>query len=101
MMTLREVKFTEKALEDLYELDYTIRYNFQAPLTAERYLTGLKQEIQELTRSADLSVVQRKLSQKYGIEIRRVNYKGMAILYSIEEEVVIIQRIIPQNMVIF
>ena len=98
---MREVKFTEKAFEDLYELDYTIRYNFQAPLTAERYLTGLKQEIQKLSRSADLSVVQSKLSQKYGIEIRRVNYKEMAILYSIEEDVVIIQRIIPQNMVIY
>ena len=100
MMTLREVKFTEKALEDLYELDYTIRYNFQAPLTAERYLTGLKQEIQELTRSADLSIVQRKLSQKYGIEIRRVNYKEMAILYTVEGDIVYIHRVIPQSMII-
>ena len=99
-MTLREVKFTEKALEDLYELDYTIRYNFQAPLTAERYLTGLKQEIQELTRSADLSIVQRKLSQKYGIEIRRVNYKEMAILYTVEGDIVYIHRVIPQSMII-
>ena len=100
MITLREVKFTEKALEDLYELDYTIRYNFQAPLTAERYLTGLKQEIQELTRSADLSIVQRKLSQKYGIEIRRVNYKEMAILYTVEGDIVYIHRVIPQSMII-
>ena len=30
---IREIKFTEKALKDLYELDYTIRYNYQAPLT--------------------------------------------------------------------
>ena len=44
-MMIREIKFTEKALKDLYELDYTIRYNYQAPLTAERYLTGLKQTL--------------------------------------------------------
>lgn len=49
---IREIKFTEKALKDLYELDYTIRYNYQAPLTAERYLTGLKQTIHERKETA-------------------------------------------------
>lgn len=97
---IREIKFTEKALKDLYELDYTIRYNYQAPLTAERYLTGLKQTIQELSQAADLSVVQSKLSLKYGVEVRRINYKEMAVLYSIEEDVVIVHRILPQSMII-
>lgn len=100
-MTPREVIMTDKALEDLYELDYTIRYHFLAPLTAERYLTGLKQEIQKLSRSADLAVVQLKLSEKYGFELRRVNYKEMAVLYSIKDEQVYIHRIIPQSLVIY
>lgn len=99
-MMIREIKFTEKALKDLYELDYTIRYNYQAPLTAVRYLTGLKQTIQELSHAADLSVVQSKLSLKYGVEVRRINYKEMAVLYSIEEDVVIVHRILPQSMII-
>ena len=49
---------------------------------------------------ADLRVVQEKLSKEYGKEIRRENYKEMAILFSIEEdEKVYIHRIIPQKLV--
>ena len=76
-MMLREVKLTDAALYDLYDLDYTIRQEFQAPLTAERYLTGLKKQIQTLSRTADLGVVQSNLSLQYGKAIRRENYKKM------------------------
>lgn len=100
-MMLREVKLTDDALYDLYDLDYTIRREFQAPLTAERYLTGLKKQIQTLSRTADLGVVQSNLSLKYGKAIRRENYKKMAILYSIEDDKVFVHRIIAQSMVIY
>lgn len=100
MMVLRDVKITEAALSDLFELDYTIRREYQAPLTAERYITGLKEQLQGLSQVADLKVVQKKLSQEYGKEIRRENYKEMAILYSIEEdEKVYVHRIISQKLV--
>ena len=99
-MTLREVKITDAALYDVYVLDYTIRQEFRAPLTAERYITGLNKQIQGLSRVADLRVVQEDLSKEYGKEIRRDNYKEMTILYSIEDdEKVYVHRIIPQSMV--
>ena len=100
-MTQREVILTDNALSDLFKLDYTIRQEFQAPLTAERYLTGLKKSIQALSRVADLRVVQSGLSREYRKEIRRDNYKEMAILYSIEDEVVYVHRIIAQNLIVF
>lgn len=100
MMTQRDVKITEVALSDLFELDYTIRREYQAPLTAARYITGLEKQIKGLSRVADLRVVQEKLSKEYGKEIRRENYKEMAILFSIEDdEKVYVHRIIPQKLV--
>ena len=98
---LREVKLTDAALYDLYDLDYTIRQEFQAPLTAERYLTGLKKQIQTLSRTADLGVVQSNLSLQYGKAIRRENYKKMTILYTIEDDKVFVLRITPQGLVIY
>lgn len=100
-MTQREVKMTDAALYDLFDLDYTIREEFQAPLTAERYLTGLKKQIIALSRTAELGSVQSELSFEAATEMRRTNYKKMAILYSIEEDVVYVHRIIPQSMVIY
>ena len=74
---------TDAALYDLFDLDYTIRADFRAPLTAERYLTGLKKQIIALSRTADLGCVQSEISLDSATEIRRTNYKKMAILYSI------------------
>ena len=74
-MTQRDVKITETAFSDLFELDYTIRREYQVPLTAKRYITGLKKQINGLSKVADLSVAQEKLSEEYGKEIRRENYK--------------------------
>ena len=99
-MTRREVEITDAALFDLFDLDYTIKQVFQAPLTAKRYVTGLKKQIQGLSQVADLKVVLEDLSKKYGKEIRRDNYKEMAILFSIEDDdKVYVHRIIPQKMV--
>ena len=99
-MTQREVKMTDAALYDLFELDYIIRQVYQAPLTAKRYISGLKAQIQKLSFTADLKVVQLSLSEEYGKEIRRENYKEMAILFSIEnDEKVYVHRIISQKMV--
>ena len=99
-MTQREVKITDAALFDLFDLDYTIRQVYQAPLTAARYVTGLKKQIKGLSKVADLRVVQEELSVEYEKEIRRENYKEMAILFSIEEdEKVYVHRIIPQKLV--
>ena len=41
----------------------------------------------------------KKLGQHYGVPIRRINYKKLAILYSIEDDTVIIESILPQKMI--
>ena len=100
-MTRRDVIMTDEAVSDLYELDYAIREKFQAPLSAERYLTGLKRKIKGLSRNAELRVKDDNLSRQLRQDIHRENYKKMAILYSFDEDKVYVHRIIPQSMVIY
>lgn len=99
-MIQREVLMTEEAVDDLFRLDYAIREKFQAPLTAYRYLAGLKKKVQKLSGVADLAVINSALSIKYHKNIRLERYKEMTILYYIEDDKVYVHRIIPQKLVI-
>lgn len=96
-----EISVTSKALSDVDKLQFAIIFKYRAPLTAKRYLKGLNDTIQSLKIGADSIQIDADLSAMYGFEIRRVNYKEMAILYSVEGNVVYIHRIIPQSMIIF
>ena len=96
-----EIFLTSKAISDIEKLRFAIVFKYRAPLTAKRYLKGLNNTIQSLKIGADSIQVESNISAQYGLDIRRVNYKEMAILYSIEEDIVYIHRIMPQNMIIF
>ncbi len=96
-----QISLTSKALSDVDKLRFAIVFKFRAPLTAKRYLKGINDTIQSLKVGADSIQVDYRLSVLYGFEIRRINYKEMAILYSVEDEIVYIHRIMPQSMIIF
>ena len=96
-----EISLTSKALSDVDKLRFAIVFKYRAPLTAKRYLKGLNDTIQSLKTGADSINIESYLSSMYGFDIRRINYKEMAILYSIEDNIVYIHRIMPQSMIIF
>ena len=96
-----EISLTSKALSDVDKLRFAIVFKYRAPLTAKRYLKGLNDTIQSLKVGADSIQIDTNVSALYGLEIRRVNYKEMAILYSVEDDIVYIHRIMPQNMIVF
>ena len=96
-----EISLTSKALSDVDKLRFAIVFKYRAPLTAKRYLKGLNDTIQSLKIGADSIQVDEKLSRQYRLDIRRVNYKEMAIVYSVEDDIVYIHRIMPQSMIIF
>ena len=96
-----EISVTSKALSDVDKLRFAIIFKYRAPLTAKRYLKGLNDTIQSLKIGADSIQVDEKLSRQYRLDIRRVNYKEMAIVYSVEDDIVYIHRIMPQSMIIF
>jgi plasmid stabilization system protein ParE len=85
----------------LQELKDAIEFSYQAPLTAKRYVEELNMKMQWLANGADYFPVVPELSYQFGCDMRRLNFKRMAILYSIEGDIVNILRIIPQDMVIY
>ncbi|MCR5533363.1 MAG: type II toxin-antitoxin system RelE/ParE family toxin [Paludibacteraceae bacterium] len=95
------LKFTEQAVQDRAHLASFIRDLCHAPLTAKRYIDELLQRIEWLEESPQVFAIVPELTMIYGVEMRRLNYKMMAVLYSVEGDLVIIHRIVPQSMVIY
>jgi len=96
-----EVKLTEEAKQDRKSLARFIKEEVHAPLTAKRYMLGLEEEIKKLENSAGSLAIDENLSRQLGIEVRRTNYKNMAIIFSVEGEMAYVHHIIPQKMIVF
>ncbi len=96
-----QISLTSKALSDVDKLRFAIVFKFRAPLTAKHYLKGINDTIQSLKAGADSIRVDHVLSAQYGFDIKRINYKEMAILFSVEDDIVYIHRIMPQSMIIY
>lgn len=89
---------SEDAQNDLRNLSDAISFQYKAPLTSLKYLKGIYGEMQKLSRSAEsYSIQTRKSLQQYGLYPRRLNYKKMAIIYNVINDVVYIRRVIPAN----
>ena len=95
------ISLTSKAQSDTINLRKTIILEYRAPLTAKRYLAGLNTKISSLETGADAIRVEPILSMQYGMDIRRLNYEALAILYSIEDDKVFIQRIVAQSLIAY
>ena len=95
------VKLSDQALEDADRVYDFICNQVLAPMTAALYYQGLLSKMRSLERGADALAIDMALSARYGVPIRRINYKKLAILYSIEDDLVIIERVIPQSMIIY
>ena len=95
-----DVMLTEEAKQDRKSLARFIKEEVHAPLTAKRYMFGLEEEIKNLENSAGSLAVDEELSRQLGIEVRRTNYKNMAIIFSVEGEKAYVHHIIPQKMVV-
>jgi len=73
-------------------------FKYKAPLTAVRYLNGLQKEIKRLLTLADsLPYSTSPQLLKYGPNTKRINYKGMAVLFANFGSIVYIHRILPAN----
>lgn len=100
-MKTYDIRFTEQGMQDEKILFYHICEKVHAPLTAQRYISGLRKAILQLEYSAGVHPVDEDLSKVLGLKVYRIYYKQVAIIYTIEENLVYIHHIIPQKMVIF
>ncbi len=84
---------------DIENLHFYIFEICKSPLTSKQYIKGIYSEISNLSISAEsFPVSELKTVLKYGHNARRVNYKKMAIIYTVHDDIVLIQRIVPASM---
>jgi hypothetical protein len=94
------IVYSNDAENDIFDLDYIIREVYKSPLTAARYIQGIYDEIKKLEIHATIYAVQfRESLLRYGFNVRLVNYKKIAIIYTIHNDTVLIRRIIAENII--
>lgn len=95
-----DIAISEEAQDDLRNLSEAISLEYRAPATAIRYLRGLYAEMQKLSTYAESFPLQTQPSLlKYGHYVRRVNYKRMAIFYTVHDSTVYIHRIVAASLI--
>lgn len=94
-MAKYHVQMSARALYDTRMLVSYMRDVYQAPLTAKRYMQGLRHSMSWLNDNAHLFSPIPELSLQYGMEVRRLNYKNTAVLYTIIENTVFVHRVMP------
>ena len=100
-MIERQIIMTPWAEEEYYQLEDVIINQYKAPLTAARYMQGLSDRIRSLEQDADIYADVPELSVEFGMKVKRLNYKQIAIIFTIEDDKVYIQRVLPQKMVLY
>jgi len=95
-----QIRYSDTALEDIMALRIVIRDTYKAPNTAISYLQGLYDKIIHLKRSAESFPIQSSsFFQRYGVNTRRINYKKMAVIYTVHGDIVYIHRVMPANLI--
>ena len=95
-----EVKISNNAMSDIDDIFYFIDNICKSPITARKYIIGIFSEIRHLKSNADVFQFQEHTSiLKYGHNARRINYKKIAIIYTIHNDTVVIRRVIPGGII--
>jgi plasmid stabilization system protein ParE len=94
------ISYSDEANRDLENLAYTISENYSSPLTAFRYVQGIIETINQMAKNPEAYPVRFNFSLlQYGINVRRINYKKMAIIYTVNNDIVYIHRIIASSLI--
>ena len=80
-------------------LDYII-YECDAPMTAAKHKAEILDALLELKKNPYINPIRHNESlREFGMNVRRVNYKKMAILYTIHDDVVYVHRILASSLI--
>lgn len=94
------VAVSQNAQNDLDDLTNFIAFELKSPLTSLRYTNGIIKEMKRLhLHAGSISISSQKFVLQYGKFARHVNYKSHTIIYTIQGENVIIERIIPSALI--
>ena len=94
------IEVSEQARVDILGLQDVIIYEYKSYRTAISYVEGLEKTIYSLQTTAESFQLQyHSYFRKYGLFVYRINYKKMAIIYTVHNDLVIIQRVIPASLI--
>ena len=97
-----EIKITDKAFQDIENVHDYIAYELFEPITADKYIRGIYDAIKHLSYYGMSIAVSEKeaLLSQYGSSVRNINYKKMAIIYTVDNNEIIIQRIMAGALIL-
>jgi plasmid stabilization system protein ParE len=96
------VKITDIASQDIENIHDYIAYELFEPIMADKYVRDIYDAIRHLSfYGASVAVSERDfLLSQYGSTVRNINYKKMAIIYTVNNDKIIIQRIIAAALIL-
>jgi plasmid stabilization system protein ParE len=95
------VQISTQALQDIEDTHDYIAYDLIEPATADKYIKGIYDAIKKLAvYGGGIAVSQRDyLKNRYGQTVRTIHYKKMAIVYTFENGVITVRRVMPGSMI--
>ncbi|MDR3194268.1 MAG: type II toxin-antitoxin system RelE/ParE family toxin [Tannerella sp.] len=93
------IAISEEAFDDAAKLAHYIKDELKSPFTADRYMKEIDDAIQKLSFHADSVGANEYVQSMFGINVRHIIVKKMAIIFFIERGVVYIQRIIAGTLI--
>lgn len=95
-MKVYAIRISIQADIDIENLHFYIFENCKSPITAKLYIEGIYNRMKSLSHSAEsLPISTKKSVLQYGYNARRINFKKMAIIYTVHGKTVLIRRVIP------
>ena len=98
-----EIEYSQQTKEDIDNLAYWISEEKGMPKTAMKYVDDLLAAIKEIAKYPTAYPIVRNVSiiMLFGMNVRRLNFKKYAILYTFtsEENTVYIHRVVAQSMI--
>jgi len=96
------VKISSTASQDIENVHNYIAYELFEPITADKYIRGVYDAIKHLSLyGTSIAVSEREfLLSQYGTTVRNISYKKMAIIYTVENNEIIVQRIMAAALIL-
>jgi plasmid stabilization system protein ParE len=100
-MRMYVVRISDAAYRDIENVHDYIAYELFEPITADKYLRGIYESIKHLALyGTNVAASERDfLLSQYGSTVRNINFKKMAIIYTVENDEIIIQRIVAATLI--
>ena len=96
-----KVALSLHAQADLDDLTNFIAFELKSPLTSLRYTNGIIATMKKLSQHASsVSISTHKFVLRYGKHARSVTYKKHTLIYTIQGDYVVVERIIASSLIL-